>query len=226
MGGIPGPYPGPGPRQKYSFPLLGKNVELEPYLNAIAVFLSRGRAKRVEQCPLFCRPALPGDPVAGGGRVPQSEAAGGQRSLADHGCGSKDSRSTPGCFCNTRGLGLRRGATIAHFFAARRRLRPHLVWPAKEPRFHCPMAFCLTNCAPMSAIFWKISGPPPPIYYWQDDNGDGRFQDQEKGRSFRADRRRQPFPAPGPAAAVAGAHPAAANHPPLEPFQPACQGAL
>jgi hypothetical protein len=168
--------------QKYFFSLLGKKIEVEPFLNLTAVFLSATEQGRSNN-PLF----FDGQPYQviawqGGGAYRNQNflGVGGAQLAMDV---VEKIMFNARLFFQYQGLGFQTGRNNCNFFQPGGELG--ITWSAgKKTGISLAYGILPYELRGQVSDFLEDQRPGAAIYYWQDDNGDGRFQNQEKGAVF------------------------------------------
>jgi len=168
--------------QKYSFPLLGKKVELEPYLNATAVFLSAAEQSGSTNALYFAGQPYQVIQWQGGAAYRSQRLLGVSGALLTMDVAEKITLNAR-LFLQYQGFGFETGRNNCSF------LQPGgdfgIAWSAgKKTGISLAYGILPYELRPNAADFLEDQRPAAAIYYWQDDNHDGRFQDQEKGPLF------------------------------------------
>ena len=152
---------------KFAFSWLGKNVEIEPFLDLSLCPSSAPRKDRDAQRDLFCRPALPGLSVAGRRRATAISGARprpGPCSSMELGRGHRPSRPAVPAVPGAR---ISDGAQQRQFPAAGRRGRPPLSGPARRTE-RLPFLWhpALRDGRRRQRFSGETGAPAPTIYYW------------------------------------------------------------
>jgi len=168
--------------QKYSLPVLGKTVAVGPYLNATAVFLSAAEQSGSSNALFFAGQPYQVVRWQGGAsyRNQRLLAVGGALLAVD--VADKVTLNAR-LFLQYQGLRFQTGRNDCSF------VQPGgdfgVSWSAgKRTALSLAYGILPYDLRGNAGDFLEDQRPVGAIYYWQDDNHDGRFQDQEEGPLF------------------------------------------
>jgi hypothetical protein len=168
--------------KKYSFPLLGKTIAVEPYLNATAVFLTAAEQSGSANALYFASQPYQVVRWQGGAAYRNQRLLGVSGALLAVNVAEKITLNAR-LFLQYQGLGFQTGRNDCSFFQPGGDLG--ITWSAgKKTGISLAYGILPYELRPNVADFLEDQRPAAAIYYWQDDNRDGRFQAQEEGSLF------------------------------------------
>jgi hypothetical protein len=168
--------------QKYSFPLLGKKIAVEPYLNLTAVFLSAAEQTGTNNTIYFAGQPYQVIEWQGGGEYRNQRFLGAGGALLAMEVVDKVTLNAR-LFFQYQGLGFQTARNNCHFFQPGGDLG--ITWSAgRKSSISLSYGILPIELRANVGDFLEDQRPDATIYYWQDDNGDGCFQDREKGAVF------------------------------------------
>ena len=168
--------------QKYSFSLLGKKTEVEPYLNLTAVFLAAAEQTGSNNALYFAGQPYQVIQWQGGGEYRNQRYLGASGALLAIKMAEKITLNAR-LFFQYQGLVFGTARNNCYFFQPGGDLG--ITWSAGQ-KSSISLSYGILPYELRANVsdFLEDQRPGAAIYYWQDDNGDGRFQDQEKGAVF------------------------------------------
>ena len=168
--------------RKYSFSLLGKKIAVEPYLNLTAVFLSAAEQTGSNNALYFAGQPYQVIQWQGGGAYRNQKFLGVGGALLAMNVAEKITFNAR-LFFQYQGLVFETARNDCHFFQPGAELG--ITWSAgKRSAISLSYGILPYELRGNVSDFLEDQRPAAAIYYWHDDNGDGRFQDQEKGAVF------------------------------------------
>jgi hypothetical protein len=168
--------------QKYSFSLLGKKIEVEPYLNLSAVFITAAEQSGSNNALFFAGQPYQVIQWQGGGEYRNQKLFGNSGALlAMKVLGNITFNAR--FFFQYQGLWFQTARNNCNFFQPGGELG--ITWSTgRKSAISFSYGILPYELRGNVSDFLEDQRPGATIYYWQDDNGDGRFQDQEKGAVF------------------------------------------
>jgi len=168
--------------QRYSFPLLGKKIRIEPYLDLVAVLISANEQTGTNNALYFAGQPYQVVQWQGGGAYRNQRFLGTSGALLALDLTEKltlDAR----LFFQYQGLVFATARNNCHFFQPGTQLG--IAWSAgKRTGVSLSYGSLPYELRGNVGDFLEDQRPAATIYYWHDDNGDGLFQDQEKRSAF------------------------------------------
>lgn len=168
--------------QKYFFSLLGKKIEVEPYLNLTAVFLAATEQTELNNALYFADQSYQVIQWQGGGEYRNQRLLGVSGALLAMNVVDKITLNAR-LFFQYQGLGFQTARNNCYFLQPGGDLG--ITWSAGQ-KSSISLSYGILPYELRANVsdFLEDQRPGATIYYWQDDNGDGRFQDSEKGAVF------------------------------------------
>jgi hypothetical protein len=168
--------------QNYSFSLLGKKIAVEPYLNLTAVFLDAAEQTGSSNALYFAGQPYQVIEWQAGGEYRNQRFLGASGALLAMNVLDKITLNAR-LFFQYQGLVFQTARNNCHFFQPGGELG--ITWRAGQKN-SISLSYGILPYELRGNVsdFLEDQRPGAVIYYWQDDNGDGRFQDQEKGAVF------------------------------------------
>jgi hypothetical protein len=168
--------------QKYLFSFLGKKIEVEPYLNLSAVFLSAVEQSGSNNALYFAGQPYQVIDWQGGGAYRNQKFLGMSGALLVMDVTKKITFNAR-LFFQYQRLGFQTGRNNCYFFQPGGELG--ITWTAgKKTGISLSYGILPYELRGNVGDFLEDQRPGAAIYYWQDGNGDGHFQNQEKGAVF------------------------------------------
>jgi len=168
--------------QKYFFSLLGKKIEVEPYLNLTAVFLAVTEQTGLSNALYFAGQPYQVIQWQGGSEYRNQRFLGASGALLAMNVVDKITLNAR-LFFQYQGLGFQTARNNCYFLQPGGDLG--ITWSAgKKSRISLSYGILPYELRANVSNFLEDQRPGAAIYYWHDDNGDGLFQNQEKGSVF------------------------------------------
>lgn len=168
--------------QKYFFSLLGKKIEVEPYLNLTAVFLSAAEQTGLNNALYFAGQSYQVIQWQGGGEYRNQRLLGVSGALLGMNVVDKITLNAR-LFFQYQGLGFQTARNNCYFIQPGGELG--ITWSAGQ-KSSISLSYGILPYELRANVndFLEDQRPGAAIYYWHDDNSDGLFQNQEKGAVF------------------------------------------